>query len=311
MPHRAAGRSRVAAIVLNWNRPAETISCLDSLARLVECPPVLVVDNGSTDDSIATIAGHHPWAEYLALDGNRGFAGGMNAGMLELLTRPNPPEYLWLLNNDTIVQPGALRAMVDCADSEPRIGAVGSVLLDGSGQRVHEWGGSSLNRVLWTTTRLIRPVPGRLDSLTGASLLLRVAALLDVGLFDERYFFYLEDTDLSLRLTKQGWLLDVAPESRVRHVLGATVAGATTGTRGVNTLYAQSVATFVATWSPRRMRVLSLALRLMAMFLSRVARGQIRTLPAVVCAFLRGVRVGGQEPLIPRPGTVRRRAVLG
>jgi GT2 family glycosyltransferase len=305
MPHHVTGTSRAAAIVLNWNRPADTISCLDSLTQLGERPEVLVVDNGSTNDSVVAIRGHHPWTQVLTLDRNRGFAGGMNAGMLELLDRPNPPEFIWLLNNDTVVEPGALQALIAQADTDPRIGAVGSILLDGSGQRVHEWGGSRLERVLWTTTPLTGATAGRLDCLTGASLFLRVAALLDVGLFDERYFFYLEDTDLSLRLTGGGWLLGVAPDSRVRHVLGATVTdGAISGGRTRNTLYAQSVATFVATWSPRRMRALSLALRLLAMLLRRVSRRQISTLPAVVRAYLRGVHVGRLEPRIPRPGKV-------
>lgn len=297
------GKSRTAVIVLNWNRPAETIACLDSLAELEERPPVLVVDNGSTDDSVAGIAGHHPWAESLRLDRNRGFGGGMNAGILALLARPDPPEFVWLLNNDTIVDPGALRAMVARADSEPRVGAVGSVLLDVTGQHVHECGGGSLNHVLWTTTRVMQPEPSRLDYLTAASVLLRVATLVEVGLFDERYFFYFEDVDLSLRLTKAGWFLDVAPESRVRHTLGATVGGGSvTGGRRVNMLYAQSVATFIATWSPVRLRGPSLALRLMAMLLRRLARGQIAILPAVVRAYLQGIRIGRREPLIPRPG---------
>jgi GT2 family glycosyltransferase len=289
--------SRAAVVVLNWNRPADTIDCLTSLSRLVEPAHVLVVDNGSSDDSVATIASRHPWAEYLRLDRNRGFGGGMNAGILALLTRTDRPEFVWLLNNDTTVEPAALRAMVARADANPLVGAVGSVLLDGSGDRIHEWGGGSLNRILWTTTRLLGPAPERLDYITGASVLLRVKAVLDVGLFDERYFFYLEDTDLGLRLKKAGWSLDVAAESRVRHVLGASIGGGPIdGGRRPNTLYAKSVAIFVTTWSPPRIRRALLGLRLSAMVLRRLARGQLSLIPAVVSAYAAGIRIGKEEP---------------
>jgi GT2 family glycosyltransferase len=181
---------------------------------------VIVVDNGSTDGSTATLAAL-PGVELIANDANLGFARGNNVAIGRLLD--DGLEFVWVLNNDTLVDPGTVRELLAVADADPRIGAVGTVLYDmASPQHVLTWGGGRLDR--WTgRTRDARAASDRVDYLTAASILLRATALRQVGLFDPRYFFTWEDVDLSTRLVDAGWRLAVAGKSRVLHRWGGTL----------------------------------------------------------------------------------------
>ena len=211
--------SNVALILLNWHGARDTIACLDSLASL-DYPNyrVLVVDNGSMDDSVARIRAAHPEVPILETGRNIGFSGGCNVGIRRALEEG--ADYIWLLNNDTTVDPQALTAMVAVAEANPGLGAVGSVLyyLD-SPKDIQAWGGGRVCFWSGRARHLLNPVPSaRLHYLTAASVLLRRRALEEIGLLDENTFFmYWEDTDLSFRLRKAGWGLAVADESIVLH----------------------------------------------------------------------------------------------
>ena len=209
----------VYIILLNWHGWRDTIACLDSLVSLdYNDYRVLVVDNGSTDDSVARIRAAHPEVPIIETGRNLGFSGGCNVGIRRALE--DGADYVWLLNNDTTVDPQALTAMVAVAEADPGVGAVGSVLyyLD-SPKDIQAWGGGRV--CFWTgrSRHLLHPVPGaRLHYLTAASTLLRRRALEEVGLLDENTFFmYWEDTDFSFRLRKAGWRLAVADQSIVLH----------------------------------------------------------------------------------------------
>jgi GT2 family glycosyltransferase len=214
------GHPRVGVVVLNYLGVDDTLACLRSLAALDEPVRVIVVDNGSTDGSTATLAAV-PGVELVANDANLGFAGGNDVAIARLLD--DGLEFVWVLNNDTLVDPGTVRELLAVADADPRIGAVGTVLYDmASPQRVLTWGGGRLGR--WTgRTRDARAANDRVDYLTAASILLRATALRQVGLFDRRYFFTWEDVDLSTRLVDAGWRLAVAGQSRVLHRWGGTL----------------------------------------------------------------------------------------
>lgn len=209
----------VYVILLNWNAWEDTIACIDSLKRLTYPEyRVLVVDNGSTNDSVAHIRA--AFSDVLTIEAghNLGFAGGCNRGIQRALAQG--ADFVWLLNNDTTVKPHSLKALIDAAESDAQIGAVGSVLywMD-EPDRVQAWGGGWVS--FWTGRwgHYHLPAPaGKLHYLTGASLLVRREALQDVGLLDDRTFFmYWEDTDLCFRLRGRGWKLTVAESSVVFH----------------------------------------------------------------------------------------------
>jgi GT2 family glycosyltransferase len=133
-------------------------------------------------------------------------------------------DYVWLLNNDTTVEPDALRHLVMTAQSDVAVGAVGCPIYDMKHRTdLRAWGGGRLSVASgWGGPVRRRVDPGRLSYLTAASMLIRVQALRQVGLFDEGFFMYYEDIDLCLRFRRAGWKLAVADHAIVYHKEGAS-----------------------------------------------------------------------------------------
>jgi GT2 family glycosyltransferase len=300
---------RVAAVVLNWNGWRDTIACLDSLRTLTEVPRVIVVDNGSTDGSPDRLRAEAPWVQLVELPSNRGFGGGMNAGIAAALGEAPRVDYVWVLNNDTLVEPSTLPRMLALADSDHRIGIVGNRLVDADGSgRIQAMGGGAINRWLGTTSTYPDPSSKECDHLVGASLLVRRSLLRQVGGFDERYFFYLEDTDLSLRARRAGWHLAVAEDATVIHRRGASISdGLPSRSLRSDLSLARSSAIFVSSLGlPWKMT--AIPLRLAGMLARRLARSQANRLVPITRAYLEGLRIGRRSPAIPvfddteRPG---------
>jgi GT2 family glycosyltransferase len=229
-------------ILLNWNGWQDTVKCVASVEKLRHPNfRVVVVDNASTDDSVAQIRRAFPSLLIIESQTNLGFAGGCNLGMKHALGEG--ADYVWLLNNDTTVDPEALSALVARAESSPSVGAVGSVLffMDRP-DRVQIWGGGQVSffsgRPVVFTIRVGEP---KLQFLCAASMLIPRAALLSVGLLDEGFFMYWEDTDYCFRLRKAGFALAVAPESRVLHKGSASFSA---GGVALDTYFTQSSARF-------------------------------------------------------------------
>jgi GT2 family glycosyltransferase len=212
--------------VLNWNGWRDTVICLAALAR-TQYPnlSIIVVDNGSTDESVASLRAAFPEIPLIQTGANLGFAGGVNAGIRPALAQG--AEFIWLLNNDAKPHPEALSGLMTKALSDPRFGAVGSVLrYFDSPNTVQAWGGGRINRWIGYSVHATAPREDCwFDYITAASLLLRRGALEDVGLLDERFFLYWEDSDLSFRLRNRGWKLGVAASSTVLHKENASSGG--------------------------------------------------------------------------------------
>jgi GT2 family glycosyltransferase len=205
-------------VLLNWNGWKDTVECLSSLQKL-EYGNIyaIVVDNGSTNDSVQRIRAQFPQVEIIEMGKNLGFAGGCNAGIRAAIDRG--AEYVWFLNNDTTVDPDALRAMVDRAEADPKVGAVGSAIYStAEPELLQAWGGGYVNFWLGRSRHFVGPVRDeQIQFLTGASLLLRRSAVESLGLLDEGFFMYWEDADYCFRLRRAGWRLAVAGDSRVWH----------------------------------------------------------------------------------------------
>jgi len=207
--------------VLNYEGARDTIECLASLRTLSTPVRIIVVDNGSDDGSVGEIAAAAPSVELVVNASNLGFGAGNNVA-IERFLLDEAIEYVWLLNNDTTVEPDTLDTMVAAADSHPLVGAVGSVIYyaDRRGD-VQTWGGGGYSTRTGRTRDAVASVD-RVDYITAASALLRAEALRDVGLFDSRFFFLYEDVDLGVRLHQRGWRVVVAAKSRVWHKGGGT-----------------------------------------------------------------------------------------
>jgi GT2 family glycosyltransferase len=210
--------AKVTVVLLIWNEWHHTLACLSSLQQL-DYPTfdVVVIDNGSTDDSAVRIRETFPWVKLIENGKNLGFSGGCNVGIK--YAQQQGSDFIWLLNNDTTVDPGALRAMVKKAQSDPRIGAVGSLIyfMD-EPTRLQCWGGGYVSFWLGRSGHFLKEVEDdKVEFITGCSLLLSRAAINEVGPLDEGFFMYWEDADICFRLRRAGWLLVVAVNSKLWH----------------------------------------------------------------------------------------------
>lgn len=215
-------RADIAVILVNWKGVEDTLSCLGSLRQLAgEKPFVIVVENGSGDDSAAKLRAAPGIDALIESAKNLGFGGGCNLGIAR--ARQAGCRFVWLLNNDANPAPDALGAMLEVARADPGLGAVGSVIFrDHACKIIDCWGGGRVSFLTGQPRQL--KAPGAFNFLTGASLLLRLDALDAVGGFDERFFLYWEDTDLCFRLRLAGWRLAVAQASHIRHAVSASAA---------------------------------------------------------------------------------------
>lgn len=242
--------TKVAIILVNWNGKADTLDCLASLGKFKVKSlklKVIVVDNGSTDDSVAVIGKKFPGVEVIETGENLGFTGGNNIGIRRALEAG--ADFVWLLNNDTIVDRYALSALVDvCKDAS--VGVAGSKIYFAAGHEYHKdrYAKNDLGHVLWYAGGVIdwknmyashRGVDeidtGQYDRaedtpfVTGCSMMIRSDVIGKVGLLDERFFAYLEDVDFCLRAKKIGYKLLYVPKSIVWHKnAGSSVVGSQT-----------------------------------------------------------------------------------
>jgi GT2 family glycosyltransferase len=279
-------------VLLNWNGADDTLDCLHSLECLdYEQRHVVVVDNGSTDDSVARLRERWPNLELLLSPTNLGFAGGNNLGIRHALD--GGAAYVWVLNNDTTVAPLSLSELVTLAEQQPEVGIVGSVQYEaGAGDVVQSWGGGNFTRL--TRNPVEATIPGPRDYITAASMLVRRRVFEEIGLFDERFFIYWEDADLSRRATEHGWKLAVAPRAVVHHKLGAAMnAGVVGRSLRSDRFHVESSGIFVSKHSGRLLPVMAL-LRLGGIVVNRVQRREIRRIPQLVGDFAHGLRVGRQ-----------------
>ena len=218
----------VACILVNWNNWRDTSDCLTSLAEQ-DYPSlrVIVVDNGSTNDSLAQLRSTHPWATYVANHENAGFPRACNLGARHPLAAD--AEFLWFLNNDTAAPPDTVSKLVATALANPKIGVTGAVLFYAHNPtQIQAWGGGRISRWSAYNRHYLAPTPfGPESYITFASALIRRDCFdqLD-GLF-EGVFMYFEDADFCLRAHRSGWQLAVSPDTAILHKEGGTVKART------------------------------------------------------------------------------------
>jgi hypothetical protein len=247
----AAASANVAVIIVNYRTPELTEACLAALSgerALVPNLRAIVVDGGSGDGSAeelaATVAGeaYRDWVEFLPLPINGGFGWANNQALLRLAHESSPPDYVHLLNPDAKVTRGAVARLVEELKVYPRCAAAGSQLLasdgtpTGAGFRFPTAGRelvsaarvAALGRLLGIRPTIVAD-SSEVDWVTGASVMLRVAALRETGLFDDGFFLYFEEVELMHRLRAAGWLVRHVPESRVYHAEGSSTGIASVG----------------------------------------------------------------------------------
>ena len=172
-----------------------------------------------------------PKLVFIEIDKNLGFAGGNNVGLEHALAQTDV-DYIWVLNNDTVVERDTLGLMVASAEADPKIGVVGATLVEyRAPHRVQALGGGyfgrfsrhdyQIGRGLRPGTYSVRPFD--LEHVVGASMLIRTAAIRDVGPLEESYFLYREETDWCIQMRQKGWRLRYCPGATVWHKEGGSI----------------------------------------------------------------------------------------
>lgn len=217
---------RISVVVVNWNGRRFLQPCLDSLLRQTDCDyEIILVDNGSTDGSVAFVKARYPTVTVIENPRNEGFARGANLGI-----RVGRGELVALLNNDAVASPQWLAELAKEFTTDPRIGLCGSKLLRQEDPQIIDHAG----HLFYPDGILPGRGCGELDvgqydrpeeilSPDGSAVMYRKAMLDEIGGFDEQFFAYGEDSELGLRAQLWGWRCRYVPTAVVYHVRSGTL----------------------------------------------------------------------------------------
>lgn len=225
--------SKIGIIVLNWNGKEDTIKCLRSLQKLTyPNVEIILVDNGSTDGSQDYFKAHFPNCTLLETGENLGYAGGNNVGIIYGLKRT--VEYFFILNNDTVVDPGIIEAFLEGFKTYPNAGILGGkIYLMSEPDRFDHFGGK------WNRRRLDFDYVGYrqlddkknweeaqdLDYVCGAGIMVHRSVFQEIGLFDDRFFLFWEETDFCFRAKRAGFAVMSCPKALFWHKVSASFTG--------------------------------------------------------------------------------------
>lgn len=229
----------IAIVILNWNGKRDTLECLKSVEELQIINyklQILVIDNGSTDDSVKVIKKKYPKVEVIETGENLGFAAGNNVGIKKAIDAG--ADFVLTLNNDTIVDKNLLVHLVEAADNNKDAGILSPMIYFYPGFEYHKgkYSEREKGRVVWYAGGVIDwdnvlasnygvddtdigqyEKVHEIDFATGACMLIRREIIEKVGLFDEKYYLYLEDADLSQRVQNFGRKIVFVPQAKVWH----------------------------------------------------------------------------------------------
>jgi N-acetylglucosaminyl-diphospho-decaprenol L-rhamnosyltransferase len=234
----AAGPT-VLTVLLNWRTAEMTLKAAEAADRAMEtiAGGIVVVDNDSGDGSFermsAALQGN-PRIRVVQSGRNGGFGAGNNVGIRLGLPGGVRPDYVYILNSDAFPAPDAIRVLLDYLEAHPKVGIAGSYIHGPDGEahqtcfrfpsvaselEVAARTGPITRLFAHRTVAMAVPeTTGPVEWLAGASMMLREAVVREVGIFDETFFLYFEETDLCRRAALAGWPTHFVRESRVEHI---------------------------------------------------------------------------------------------
>lgn len=225
----------ISIIIVNWNTKDLLLSCISSIHKNISeilTYEVIVVDNGSKDGSVDAIKTIYPEVILIENEKNLGFAIANNIAFKKMRGR-----YALLLNTDCILTKGAVNELFTFMENHPDAGICCGQLLNQDGSKQNSFASfpcllsyltnESLLKIIWPSKFPSKynsySAPIKVDSCIGACMMIRKKALDEVGLFDEDYFFFFEETDLSYRMKKSGWNVYFIPFVKIYHIQGKSV----------------------------------------------------------------------------------------
>jgi GT2 family glycosyltransferase len=223
----------VLAVIVNWNGKNDTLECLESLAK-VNYPKdkfrILVVDNGSSDGSQAAISSTYSDVSLIENTKNKGYVNAINQGIVYGLNLN--VDYVWICNNDIVVDEDTLTQLVEAGQSDPKIGVVAPIIysykqpqrIDNTGYRINFWIGR-LKKLKYEEDIFADPISRvcDVDSNLGCSNLIKTSLFQKIGMFRPIYKIYFEETDFNVRASRSGSRVVVVREAKVMHKTAATM----------------------------------------------------------------------------------------
>jgi GT2 family glycosyltransferase len=213
----------VICVILNTNRREDTLACLVSLSKSsYRHFSILVLDNHSTDGSVEAIQEQFPQVEIVPIAENRGYAGNNNVG-IDIAVKKGA-DWVFVLNEDTILDPDCLGRLVEVGEEDARTGIVGPMVYHFDEPKYIQSAGGMLGPY-WQSIHLakdeldtgqwkdVHPV----EWISGCAIMVRRAAIEQAGMIDERFFYYWEETEWCLRIGKAGWKVLHIPAARLWH----------------------------------------------------------------------------------------------
>ena len=228
------GTVEISIIIVNWNTRDLLANCLKSIEETVRglTLEVIVVDNASSDGSAAMLRERFPQVKVIENRENRGFGAANNQAMRIMSGR-----YALLLNSDTILTEHAVEKLFDFLETRADAAMACGQLLNADGSKQNSIAAFPNLFTLLTNTSLLEylfprkypskryphPEPLEVDSCIGACLLVRKEAIDAVGMFDERYFFFFEETDWAYQMRRAGWKIYHVPDAFIHHLQGKSI----------------------------------------------------------------------------------------
>ncbi len=224
----------ITIVIINWNTRDLLRDCLGSIYKTVRniTFEIIVVDNASRDDSVAMLGEEFPDVRIIVNSENWGFAAANNQAFAVMKGR-----YALLLNTDTVLTEKAVHELFSFMDVHPDTAMVGGQLLNRDGSRQNSIANSPTILTLFANTSLLEYLfprrfpskryehkePLEVESVIGACMLVRKKAMDEVGMFDERYFFFFEETDWACQMRAAGWKICHVPSAYIYHLQGQSV----------------------------------------------------------------------------------------
>lgn len=213
----------IISVILNTNRRDDTLACLESLSYS-DFPKMetIVVDNKSTDGSVEAIQRWYPNVKIMHLSDNLGYAGNNNVGVKEALKMG--ADWVFVLNEDVILDKECVKYLIEVAEGDARIGIVGPMVYHFDEPTVIQSAGGLLGKY-WQSIHLGQNEldqgqfrePHRVEWISGCAILVRRAVVEQVGMLDQNYFIYWDETEWCMRVGLAGWKILQVPQAKLWH----------------------------------------------------------------------------------------------
>ncbi len=224
----------ISIIIVNWNTKDLLRDCLSSIYKTIDplTHEIIVVDNASSDGSMAMLAAEYPQVKIIANKENRGFGAANNQGFAVMQGR-----YALLINTDAVLTAGAVQKLWAFAEANSRVAIVCGQLLNADGSKQNSIAAFPTLLTLAVNTSLLEYLfprrypskryghagPLEVDSAIGACMMIRKKALDEVSFFDDRYFFFFEETDMAYAMKRSGWQIYQVPDALIYHLQGQSI----------------------------------------------------------------------------------------